>query len=500
MSSHYPALIIIVPLISAFLISAAGWLNKKLCFPIAVCSLAVSLLASMGMLKAVLHNGFVQYRLGGWAPPWGIEYRVDHLNGLMLVIILLVSILNMFATQTLVRQDFSGKEGPFYTLYVLFVTGVTGIVVTGDAFNLYVLLEIASLTGYALIGFGKGKAALSSLKYLFMGTIGASFYLLGIGYIYLVTGSLNIADIAKLLSSLHGSGVVHFAFVFCMVGLFIKMAFFPLHAWLPNAYSHAQSPAASLIAPLTTKVIIYVMLRVVLYLFTPRYAFAFLNISKPVVWLAAIAIVMGSLFALSQKSLKKMLAYIIIAEVGYMVGGLWLGNRQGITGSILHMFNDAVMTLCLFLVAGNIIYRAKSDSFEDLQGLFVKMPFTMTAFTAGALSIIGVPPFCGFFSKWYLISGGIAAGQYGFVVALIFSSLVNVILFFRIIEICYYGSFSGHSHERHRENIQNTLSGEAPWSMLVPLLMVVMLLLLFGLFTGDIVTKIIQYAIPTGIV
>jgi len=256
MSEHFPALVIIVPLISAFLISATGWLNKRLCFPIAVFSLTVSLFASIGVLMMVLENGTVQYRLGGWAPPWGIEYRIDHLNSLVLVVISAVAVLNIVTTHKPVQQDFSGKEGPFYALYVLFVTGLSGIVVTGDAFNLYVLLEIASLTGYALIGLGKDRAALSSLNYLIMGTIGASFYLLGIGYIYLVTGSLNIADIANLLPDIYDSGVVLFAFIFCMIGLFIKMAFFPLHAWLPNAYSYAQSSAVSLIAPLTTKVMI----------------------------------------------------------------------------------------------------------------------------------------------------------------------------------------------------------------------------------------------------
>jgi multicomponent Na+:H+ antiporter subunit D len=498
MSQHFPALIIIIPLISAIFISAAGWMNKRLCFPIAVFSLGASFFASIDVLMKVLEKGSVQYRLGGWAPPWGIEYRIDHLNGLVLVVISVVSVLNLFATSKTVDRDFPGKQGPFYALYVLFVTGLSGIVITGDAFNLYVLLEITSLTGYALIGLGKDRAALSSLNYLIMGTIGASFYLLGVGYIYLVTGSLNIADIANLLPDIYDSGVVLFAFIFCMIGLFIKMAFFPLHAWLPNAYSYAQSSAISLIAPLTTKVMIYVMIRIVLYLFTPQFSFVFLNISKSIVWLSVFAIVMGSLFALSQKSLKKMLSYIIVAEVGYMVGGLWLGNRQGITGSILHVVNDAAMTLCLFLVVGNIMYRIKNDSFEDLKGLFAKMPFTMVAFTAGALSIIGVPPFCGFFSKWYLISGGLAAGQYGFVAALIFSSLVNVVLFFRVLEICYYEPFENH-HNKSHGNRKPGLT-EAPWDMLIPLFVVVMLLLVLGIFTGDIVTKIIQFAMPTGII
>lgn len=400
MSPHFPAIIIIVPLLSAFLIAAAGWWKQKLCFPIAGISLATSLYSAIFLLSRVLDTGAIEYRLGGWAPPWGIAYHVDHLNALVLVAVSAAAFINLFATKQSVAQDFSEKIGPFYTLYVLFVTGLLGIVVTGDAFNLYVLVEIAALTGYALIGMGSERAPLASLNYIFMGTIGASFYLLGIGYLYLATGSLNMADIAAILPKIYGSKVVVFGFVICMTGLFIKMAFFPLHGWLPGAYAYCPSPALSLMAPLTTKVMIYVMIRISLFVFTPQFSFANPKVTGALVWLSVIAIVMASVLALAQKSLKKMLAYVIVAEVGYMVGGLWLGNRPAVTGAILHIVNDAAMTLCVFLFAGNILFKIKSDSFEDLKGLFRNMPFSMAAFVVGALSIIGVPPTCGFFSKW----------------------------------------------------------------------------------------------------
>ncbi len=498
MSQHYPAFVVIVPLLAALIISAVGWFNKKLCFPIAVAALAVSLYSSAGLLQMVLKNNLVLYRLGGWDPPWGIVYNVDHLNGLVLVVISAVALLNLIATRKSVEDEFSEKIGPFYTLYVLFVTGLSGMVVTGDAFNLYVLLEIASLTGYALIGMGNERSPLASLNYLFMGTIGASFYLLGVGYLYIVTGSLNMADLASILPDIYGSRVVLLAFVLCLTGLFIKMAFFPLHAWLPNAYSNSPSAASSLVAPLTTKVMIYVMFRIILSVFTPQFTFASLKISNSVVWFAVIAIVMGSVIALSQKSLKKILTYIVVAEVGYMVGGFWLGNRLGMTGAILHIVNDAMMTLCVFLAVGAILSKTKGDTFDDLKGLFRKMPFSMTALVVGALSIIGVPPTCGFFSKWYLISGGIAAGHYGFVAALLFSSLVNVILFFRIFEICYYEPFADHHADHHHEEDKVSFD-EAPASMLIPLMIVAVLLIVLGVYTSDIVTNIIQYAIPVQI-
>ncbi|MGD9033753.1 MAG: proton-conducting transporter membrane subunit, partial [Desulfobacteraceae bacterium] len=471
------------------------WVNKRLCFPIAVAALSVTVYSSVGLLMRVLDEGVIIYRLGGWPPPFGIAYYVDHLNGLVLAVVAVVALLNLIASHKSIALEFPEKTGPFYTLYVLMVTGLLGIVVTGDAFNLYVALEIASLTGYGLIAMGEERAPFATLNYVYMGTIGACFYLLGVGYLYIVTGSLNMVDIARILPALYESKAVLAAFIICMVGLWLKMALFPLHAWLPNAYTFAPSAASSLIAPLVTKVMVYVMIRLILTVFTPKFAFASFAVKDPIVWLAVIAIVMGAIFALAERNLKKMLTYVIVAEVGYMVGGAWLGNRAAMTGAILHIVNDALMTLCIFLVVGNIVYKIKGYAFEDLKGLFRKMPFTMGAFVIGALSIIGVPPTCGFFSKWYLISGAIQAGHYGFMVALLFSSLVNVILFFRVFEISYYEPLSDHhGHEHHAEPM-----AEAPFTMLVPLLIVAAGLVLVGIYTGDIVNQIIRFAIPEGL-
>jgi len=496
MSQQYPALLVAVPLLSALFISIAGWVDKRWCFPIAVAALSVAAGSSVGLLFEVLDQGKVIYLLGGWAPPMGIAYYIDHLNGLVLPVVSIVALLNLIAAKKSIEQQFPEKTGPFYTLYVLMVAGMLGIVVTGDAFNLYVLLEITALSGYGLLAMGEERAPLATLNYLYMGTIGACFYLLGVGYLYIVTGSLNMVDIARILPDLYQSKAVLAAFIICMVGVWLKMAFFPLHAWLPNAYTYASSAAGGLIAPLVTKVMVYVMIRLMLTVFTPAFTFSFLAVSDAVVWLAVIAIVMGAVLALAERDLKKMLAYIIVAEVGYMVGGAWLGNRAGMTGAILHIVNDALMTLCVFLVVGNIVYKVKGYAFENLQGLFRKMPFTMGAFVIGAMSIIGVPPTCGFFSKWYLITGAIAAGHYGFMAALLFSSLVSVVLFFRVFEICFHEPFSDHhGHDHHSEAMD-----EAPVSMVVPLLIVAAILILVGLYTGVIVNQVIQFAIPASLV
>ncbi len=499
MSPHLPALPVVVPLLSALLITILGWSNRRLPFPIALVALTAGLLSALGLMKDVLARGVIGYNMGGWDPPWGIAYRVDHLNALVLVVVMAAALIGLIATRDRVKAEFEDRIVPFYTLFVLFVTGLSGILLTGDAFNLYVLLEIASLTGYALIGLGEGRAPLAGLNYILMGTIGASFYLLGVGYLYLMTGTLNMVDLAARLPGLYDSHVVALAFFICLTGLFVKMAFFPVHVWLPNAYSNASSAAGILIAPLTTKVMIYVMIRITLTVFTPDYAFDVLDIGDAVVWLSVIAIVMGSVFALAQNRLKRILSYIVVAEVGYMVGGFWLGNRAGITGSILHIVNDAAMTLCVFLAAGALLTRVPGDRLIHLQGLFRKMPVSMAALVVGGLSIIGAPPTCGFFSKWYLISGGIDAGHYGFVAALLFSSLVNVALFFRVFEIAYYEPFGAdHGHDPRAHGASGR--EDAPAAMLAPLVVVAVLLVALGLYSGDLVSAIIQHAIPARII
>lgn len=498
MNQQLPALITIIPLFSALVISAVTWINKKYCYPVAIVGLAGGLATSIGLLAQVLLNGPVTYKMAGWAGPIGIVYVIDYLNSPVLVVIMAVAFANLISSRKNVLAEFQGKTGAFYSLYVLFITGVAGITATGDAFNLYVLLEIAALTGYALIGLGKDRAPLASLNYLFIGTIGASFYLLGVGYLYIATGSLNMADLARIIPGLSGNTMILFALIICMTGLFIKTALFPLHGWLPNAYSYSSTTSTGVIAPLTTKVMIYAMVRVGLYVFTPEYIFNTVAIGKTIVWISVAAIVMGSLMALTQKSLLKMLTYVIIAEVGYMVGGFWLGNRMGVTGATIHIINDALMTLCLFMAAGAITYKVGNDSFDNLKGLFKKMPFTMIAFTTGAMAVIGIPPTCGFFSKYYLITGGLAAGHYGFVVALLFSSLVNAVLFFRIFEIAYFEPFSeSHGHDTGHGHTE--VINEAPLSMIVPLLITAASLIILGIYSGDIVTKIIQLAIPAGI-
>ena len=492
MTENYPALLVVVPLMFSFIIYGCSWLHRRSCLPIAILGLAIPLAVSIGLLKEVLTQGHISYHLGGWAPPWGIAYELDPINALILLAVATVSLINLIGTAKDIEALFPDRKGAFYALYLLFVVGMLGIVVTGDLFNLYVLLEIASITGYSLIAMGDpDRAPISSLNYVFMGTIGACFYLLGVGYIYIMTGSLNMADVRGLLPPLYHSTAIIVAFIFCLVGVMIKMGFFPLHFWLPNAYTFAPSPAASLIAPLMTKVMAYVMIRLIISVFSPVFTFSSIFATRGVVLLACTAIIIGALMALAQRDIRRMLTYIIISEIGYIVGGVWLANATAMSGAILHIINDTAMTFCVFLAVGAISRKAGQVRIENLSGLFSRMPFTMAAFVAGALSIIGVPPTCGFFSKWYLISGALKAGSYSFVAALIISSLINVALFFRIFESAFFTS----SHVSPPSGHSAVAIEESPVNTLIPLLVTAAGLVVMGILSGVIIRQVIQPAL-----
>ena len=494
MAEHYPVLILLAPFFAAIAVSLLGGRWAGVCLPLVLGALSFSLAVSIALLGPVAADGEVVYNLGGWPRPFGIEFRIDALNAILLVVINTVSLLTAIYSIRAAAAENPDKRPQFYTLFLLLITGLLGMSLTGDAFNLYVLLEVSSLTSYALIAMSSRRAVLASFNYIIMGTMGASFYLLGVGYLYIQTGSLNMVDIGEILrqTDLYGSKTILVAFMLILVGVWIKMAFFPLHGWLPNAYAYAPSSAGCVLAPLVTKVTIYVMIRLMMTVFGPEYVFAYLGWSHVVVWMAVLAIVAGSILALAQINLKKMLTYLIVAEVGYMVGGVWLANETALVGAFYHVVSDAFMTLCLFLAAGAIIYKTGKNTIPEMRGLFRKMPWTMAGFVVAGLSMIGIPPTCGFFSKWYLISGAIEVGHWGYVAALLFSSLINAILFFRIFEVAYFSKSDSHGHEERAEAEAPGEAGEPPLTMLGPLLITAACLLLIGIFNQEIISLIRQ--------
>jgi multicomponent Na+:H+ antiporter subunit D len=493
-----PAIIVVFPLVIALLIFPSGWWLKRAGFPLAIAALLVCLVSSIGILKTVLEQGPIRYWLGGWKPPWGIEYRIDHLNAIMLVLISTLAMLVAVYAHKSVQQELAGKTAFFWSLFLLFITGLLGICITADLFNLFVLLEVTSLSGYALIAMGEKGATYASFRYVIMGTIGASFYLLGVGYLYIATGSLNMADLSQLLPELIESKAILAGFAFIIIGLSIKMALFPLHGWLPDAYTCAPSAVSATIAPLMTKVMAYVIIRIMFTVFNAEFPVSILRVTQLMVWFGTLAILFGAVMALSQRDFKRMLSYVIIAEIGYIVGGIGVANTTALQGAIFHIVNDAMMMACLFMVAGLVMYRTKGHRIANFKGIFRTMPYTAFVFTVGALAVIGVPPTCGFFSKWYLLLGGIEAHQWGFVAALLVCTLINVALFVRVFDKGLYI----HAHQKEpdiTESSNNPNAGEAPLSMLLPAIALALAILLVGIFNQFILTNVIRFAVPAGL-
>jgi multicomponent Na+:H+ antiporter subunit D len=472
--SNLPALQVVIPLLGAILCALlrrgnAAWLL----------ALAVSWtmpLVSGAMLANVLASGPISYALGGWAPPWGIEYRVDVLSGFVLFLVSAVgAVLMPYARASVGAEIDAAKQPWFYTMYLLCLTGLLGIVITGDAFNAFVFLEVSSLATYVLIALGKDRRALlAAYQYLIMGTIGATLYVIGIGMLYSVTGTLNMVDLAQRLPAIEQTRPVYAGLAFITVGISLKLALFPLHVWLPNAYAYAPSMATVFLAATATKVAVYLLLRFFFTVFGLHFVFESVPVGEIFIALSVAAMFGASLVAIFQEDIKRMLAYSSVAQIGYITLGIGLANQAGLTGSIVHLFNHAIMKAALFMAIGAVFHRIGSVKIDDMAGIGRKMPATMGGFVIAGLAIIGTPGTVGFISKWYLAVGALDKGLGWLVFLLVLSSLLSVVYIGRVIEVAWF----------REPGKAAANAGEPPMLMMTPMLILFVLAVYFGIDTS----------------
>ena len=483
---HFPILIVVISLLSSVTILVVGWINRKASYFIFITTIVTQFVASIFLLAHVLTRGPIRYWLGGWKPPWGIEYVVDALNAYVLVILLFLAFVCGIYSKKKREHELPQKVVSFYSVFQLLITGLCGVTVTGDIFNMYVFIEIMSIAAYALIGsMGKiGKVALkASFTYLVLGSVGACFFLIGIGLLYSVTGSLNMHDLSLLLPPLYGNRVVQAAFAFFIVGLSIKMALFPLHTWLPDAHAFAPAEISAMLSGIIIEVSTYAFIRVSFSVFTINFL-RLLPILDILCWVAGGAIIAGSLMAITQMNLKRMLAYSSVANMGYIVLAVGFSTSvtsepwNGLTPALMHILNHALMKGCLFLVAGAFIYKADLWLINDFRGLGRRMPYTCAAFVVAAISMIGIPPSVGFVSKLYIVLAAIEAKKIVFVAIILLSSLLNLVYFWRVIETMYMKRAEGEEHSTST----HVSKDEAPFGMLAPILILASLCIIMGFF------------------
>lgn len=487
-AAHFPILTIIVFFIAALLMPLAGVIHRRLPWLVAVVSSILFTGLALYSVEHVFSYGTVHYAVGGWQAPIGIELTADSLSSFLMVVLGLIAVVVLVHSREPVERELPGRQVTFYAAALLLLGGFVGIVATGDLFNLYVFLEISSLAGYALLGVGNPRAAMATFRYLILGTLGASFYLIGLGFLFAQTGSLNMRDVAGILEVIGLDRVTTLGIVFMVIGLGIKMALLPLHLWLPDVYTHAPASSTALIAPIGTKVAAYVMIRLVYDVFPGAPLLAHIRVLDVLALCGALGIIWGSVMAIPQTNLKRMLAYSSVAQIGYIALGIGLGTANGFIGAILHILNHACMKACLFLVSANLEARGKGIRIDALNAsLRHELPVTSACFTLAAISMIGLPPTAGFFSKWYLLLGSHEEGHWIFIAVILLSSLLNAVYFFRIIERMYLGG------EDKPVAIQ---SAPGAALMTVPTAVLALGLLALGLGNVFIVTRYIQPMLP----
>ncbi len=380
------------------------------------------------------HPAFV-YTMGGWGPPIGITLVWDALSQLLILVISVIALaVTLFALPYMRQYTAQSK---FYSLYLLMIAGMNGVVLTGDFFNLFVFLEIASIASYALVAFGVEAEELeASFKYLVLGGVSSTLILLGIALLYATTGTLNLADLAASLPWQNHRLLIFFIFALLITGFGLKSAMVPFHAWLPDAHPSAPAPISAMLSGLIIKALgIYAIIRVF---------FIVLGI-VPIVQtillvLGALSMVVGVLLAVGQWDFKRLLAYHSISQMGYVMVGIALATPLGILGGLFHLINHAVFKSLLFLCSGSFEYATGTRQLKQLGGLIRRMPWSGTSCSVAALSISGVPPFNGFWSKLIIIIALFQAKYYFLAAVTVFVSFMTLISFIKVQKYALFGS------------------------------------------------------------
>ena len=394
------------------------------------------------------------YAIGGWNPPIGISWVLDGYGNLMLMVVGLVSFTATLFSVSYMRRYTATHR--YYALFLLMVAGMNGVIITGDLFNLFVFLEIASIASYALVAFGCGQEELeASFKYLVLGSIGSTLVLMGIAFAYGATGHLNMASISRALSSAPRTPLLALAFVFFVVGFGIKAALVPFHPWLPDAHPSAPAPISAMLSGVLIKALgVYALTRVLFNVIGMSELFGIVLIA-----IGVLSMTVGVFLAVGQWDFKRLLAYHSISQMGYVILGIGMGGYilsvggspaiagLAVLGGLFHLANHAVFKSLLFLCSGSIEYGTGTRQLKEMGGLLERMPVTRATCTVASLSIAGIPPFNGFWSKLIIIIAAFQAsvsypGFIALAVVTILVSFVTLISFLKVLRYAFLGKLA----------------------------------------------------------
>jgi multicomponent Na+:H+ antiporter subunit D len=434
---HLIPLFVILPLGGAFLVSILG--KRVKAFPDIFSNIITSLLLALSIysVSLVKASGVLVYKVGMWAPPAGISMVIDGLSSFMLLTVNLIAFFIMLYSSNYMEKY--TKKWKFYTLFLLMLTGMEGVLIAGDLFNLFVFLEIGSVASYALVAYGTEAEELeASFKYLIMSSLGSIFVLLGVALIYGYTSTLNMADIASTLIQKGPGKIVPFVSVLFLMGFGLKSALVPFHAWLPDAHPAAPAPVSAMLSGVLIKALgVYALMRIFFNIIgaTP-------TLLSVLMFLGAVSMVVGVFLAIGQWDFKRLLAYHSISQIGYVILALGLGTPLGIFGGLFHLFNHSVFKSLLFLNSGAIEYSIGTRDLKHMGGLREKMPVTADTSLIASMSIAGIPPFNGFWSKLIIILATVQAGHFVYALFGAIASIMTLASFMKVQKFAFFGKLN----------------------------------------------------------
>ncbi|MFH1398383.1 MAG: monovalent cation/H+ antiporter subunit D family protein [Candidatus Omnitrophota bacterium] len=469
----------VIPLLAAFLIALLGKRIKGLGDSLSSLGTFSLLALSVYSISEVLAHKVIIYKIGGWMPPVGISMVLDGLASFMLVTVNLVSFL--VAIYSINYMERYTDKYRFYTLFMLMLAGMNGIIITGDLFNLFVFLEIASIASYALVAFGTEAEELeASFKYAIMGSVASSFVLLGIALLYSYTSTLNMADIALVLSNKPGGIMISLVGVLFLAGFGLKAALVPFHAWLPDAHPSAPASISAMLSGVLIKVLgVYCIIRIFFNIIGINN-----GILSVLLFLGIISMLMGVILALVQWDFKRLLAYHSISQIGYVILGIGLGTPLGILAGLFHLFNHSIFKSLLFLNSGALDYSLGTRDLKDMGGLKEKMPVTASTNLVASMSIAGIPPFNGFWSKLLIIFACIQSGKIIFAIFAVAASILTLASFMKVQKY----AFSGRLKEKWLS------VKEVPWAMQISMVALAIICLVGGLLIIPLFKPFLQSA------
>lgn len=424
--------LIIMPLLAAFLITLISGKGDTwgVIFSI-LTEITMIILAIIGFIL-VLGKPII-YNMSGWKIPYTITLVLDSFSGFMLVIVHVIALFALMYSVAYIRH--LSKSWKYYALFMLLITGMDGVILTGDLFNLFVFMEIGLFAAYALVAYGNRPEEFeASFKYAVMGSISSTLILVGIGIVYSVTSTLNLARISEALAT-QPAHVVNWIGAIFLVGFGLKAAAMPFHAWLPDAHSSAPAPISSMLSGVLIKALgVYVLIRLVFNVFGFNAIF-----SRVFLGLGTLSIIAASLLAISQWDMKRLLAYSSISQMGFILIALGIGTRMAIFGALFHILNHAIFKGLLFLNAGSVEMCLGTRDLNKMGKLGKVLPITTTTSMIGTLSVSGLPPFNGFFSKIIIIIAAIEAGFFSTAGVAVVGSLLTLGYFMKFQRYGFYG-------------------------------------------------------------